>query len=153
MGGGKVTLRVVPVEFGLACEFIDGNHRHRRAPVGHRFSLGCEDDGRLCGVATVGNCSSIGFRKKDFVLEVTRVATDGTRNACSKLYGAAWRATLGLCYRRCITYTLKSESGASLRAAGFVPVAVVRAQSWNRPSRRRVDRYPLEEKIRWERSA
>jgi len=51
-------------------------------------------------------------------VEVTRVATDGTPNACSLLYAAAWQAAKALGYRTLLTYTQKGESGASLRAAG-----------------------------------
>ncbi|MGN9796199.1 XF1762 family protein [Streptomyces sp. OZ13] len=51
-------------------------------------------------------------------LEVTRTATDGTRNANSLLYGAAWRAAKALGYTRLITYTQASETGASLRGTG-----------------------------------
>lgn len=79
-----------------------------------------------------------------------RASAFGARNACSMLYGAAWRASRALGYRRCTTYTLLSESGASLRAAGWKQVAVVRGRSWSCPSRPRTDGHPLEDKIRWE---
>jgi len=36
-----------------------------------------------------------------------RVATDGTPNACSLLYAAAWQAAKALGYRRLVTYTQK----------------------------------------------
>ena len=49
--------------------------------------------------------------------------TDGTPNANSCLYGAAWRAAQALGYRRLITYTQEGESGASLRGAGWKVVA------------------------------
>ena len=52
-------------------------------------------------------------------LEVTRLCTDGTKNACSFLYGKAARAAFALGYRRIGTYTLPDEGGASLRAAGW----------------------------------
>lgn len=145
-----MSLELEPIQFGPACGFIDANHRHRRAPTGHRFSLACLDAGRLCAVMTVGNANGFGFKPADFVLEVTRVASDGTPNACSILYGAAARARRALYYRRIVTYTLASECGASLRAAGWVITGKVRAQSWDRPSRARIDRYPIVEKLRWE---
>jgi hypothetical protein len=47
--------------------------------------------------------------------EVTRLCTDSTPNACSKLYGAAWQAAKSLGYIRLITYTLPDEGGASWR--------------------------------------
>jgi hypothetical protein len=74
-------------------------------------------------------------------LEVNRTATDGSRNANSMLYGAAWRATKALGYGRLITYTQEGESGSSLRAAGWKVVGERKARSgWNVPSRPRLDR-------------
>ncbi|MGY0466755.1 XF1762 family protein [Kitasatospora sp. cg17-2] len=71
-------------------------------------------------------------------MEVTRVATDGTSNACSKLYAAAWRATSALGYTRLVTYTRADETGASLRAAGWRVIAQHTPHSgWDRPSRPR----------------
>jgi hypothetical protein len=83
--------------------------------------------------------------------EVVRVATDGTRNACSFLYGASKRAAQSLGYRRCITYTLATESGASLRAVGATPDATVKGRSWDTPSRRRSDKSSVQtaDKVRW----
>lgn len=87
--------------------------------------------------------------------EVTRLCTDGSRNACSLLYAAAWRACRAMGYHRLITYTLATEPGTSLRAAGWRVVAEVRAQTWDRPNagRPRVDLHPLQERLRWEVSA
>jgi hypothetical protein len=73
-------------------------------------------------------------------VEVTRVCTDGTRNACSLLYAAAWQAARALGYRRLITYTQAGQSGASLRAAGWRVVAArPPSPGWARPSRPRAD--------------
>jgi hypothetical protein len=90
-----------------------------------------------------------------FTAEVTRLASDGTRNACSMLYGAAWRAARALGYRRLVTYTLAEERGASLRGAGWRLVGEAGGGSWNRPKvgRARVDMHPTQRKLRWERSA
>lgn len=60
------------------------------------------------------------FFDDGLTLEVNRTCTDGTRNANSMLYGAVRRVAWGMGYRRIITYTQADESGASLRAAGFV---------------------------------
>ncbi len=87
-----------------------------------------------------------------FTAEVTRVATDGARNACSMLYGAAWRAARAIGYRRLITYTLNTEPGESLRGAGFKCIGEAGGGSWNCPSRPRVDTHPTQMKLRWERS-
>lgn len=82
--------------------------------------------------------------------EVTRVATDGCKNACSALYGAAWRAAKALGYRRLITYTLASEPGTSLRAAGWRVIGQVKGRSWWTPTRPRFDKHPTLDKIAWE---
>lgn len=88
-----------------------------------------------------------------WTLEVLRCCTDGTANACSFLYGAAWRAARTLGYRKLVTYTLTSEPGTSLRAAGWRIVGQVNARSWDTPSRPRVDKHELQERFRWEVSA
>jgi hypothetical protein len=85
-------------------------------------------------------------------LELTRVCTDGTRNACSFLHGAAARATFALGYRRIGTYTLPHEGGASLRAAGWELVGERGGGSWSRKGRPRVDRHPTQPKLLWERT-
>ena len=84
-------LRVIPITFAGAKAFITVHHRHHRAPVGHMFSLAVLDGtDSVRGVATVGRPVA---RMLDDgrTLEVTRLATDGCYNACSALYGAAWR--------------------------------------------------------------
>ena len=85
-----------------------------------------------------------------FTCEVTRLATDGSRNACSMLYRAAWRAARAMGYRRLVTYTLPEEGGSSLRAAGFRLIGEAGGGSWSRDSRPRVDLHPTQTKLRWE---
>jgi hypothetical protein len=58
-----------------------------------------------------------------FTVEITRTCTLGDRNANSKIYGAILRCAKAMGYKRAITYTQQDESGASLRAVGFEPVA------------------------------
>lgn len=72
-------------------------------------------------------------------LEVNRCCTDGAKNACSMLYGAAWRAAKALGYQRLITYTLPEEGGASLRASGWRLLGLRGGGNWNVPSRPRID--------------
>lgn len=131
-------LRIVPVSFTDACAFVAAWHRHHRPPVGHKFSLGvATDDGILRGVAIIGRPIARSF-DNGLTLEVTRTATDGTENANSALYGAAWRAAKALGYTRLVTYTQAGESGASLRGAGYRVIAERRARpGWNMPSRPR----------------
>jgi hypothetical protein len=84
-------------------------------------------------------------------LEVLRVCTDGTPNVCSMLYAAVRRAAKAMGYppTQIITYTLEGESGASLRAAGWVEDACTRGGTWDRPSRARFDSHLIETKVRW----
>ncbi|MEV0602183.1 XF1762 family protein [Streptomyces sp. NPDC050315] len=134
-------LTVVPLSLADACDAVDALHRHHKRPQGHKFSLGVlRPDGSLCGVAIVGRPIA---RPLDtgWHVEVTRVATDGTPNACSALYGAAWRTASAAGYLRALTYTQDGESGASLRAAGWRLVAVLRPRAgWDAPSRPRENR-------------
>lgn len=134
----KPALHLVPVSFADACAFVTEHHRHHRPPVGCKFCVGVATDDRvLRGVAIVGRHVARHF-DDGHTLEVTRSATDGTANANSALYGAAWRAAKALGYARLITYTQAGESGASLRAAGWRVVAQRRARpGWDRPSRPR----------------
>ena len=101
---------------------------------------------------------------KDFddglTIEIRRVCTDGTYNACSILYGACARCAKDMGYKRVITYTLKSEPGTSLKASGFINAGEAGGVSWNMPTRPREvsqitlfgeeRKYPEEKKIRWE---
>ena len=112
-------LKIMPIDFQAAKKFVAENHRHNKPPVGHKFSIAVYDGDRLCGVAMVGR--PVGRYYDDgLTLEVNRCCTDGTRNACSMLYGSAWRAAKALGYKRLITYTRESENGASLRASGWI---------------------------------
>lgn len=111
-----LTLR--PVTFRAACAFVAELHRHNKPPRGHKFSIGLHDGEKLVGVAMCGRPVARHF-DDGLTLEVNRTCTDGTRNANSMLYGAAWRAAKAMGYVRCITYTQADETGASLRAAGF----------------------------------
>ncbi len=124
-------LALLPLKFEDAAAFVREHHRHHTPPVGHKFSLGAVLDGQLVGVAIVGRPVSR-MRDDGRTLEVTRLTTDGTKNACSFLYGAAARATFALGYSRIGTYILKSEPGTSLRAAGWKLIGEARGgKSWN----------------------
>lgn len=116
-----MTLALHPISLREACAFIAAHHRHNKPPVGHKFSISARDGEQLVGVATAGRPIARHF-DDGLTLEVNRTCTDGTRNVNSLLYGAIWRAAKAMGYRRCITYTQADESGASLRAAGWVRV-------------------------------
>jgi hypothetical protein len=140
-------LVVRPVSFAEACAFISRFHRHHAPPQGHKWSLSAWN-GHLCGVAVVGRPVAR-MADNGLTLEVTRLCTDGARNACSCLYAAAARAAQAMGYEHIITYILASESGASLRAAGWEKETDGAGGTWSRPSRGRKDGHPLEAKERW----
>lgn len=140
----------VPLPLDEANAFVERFHRHHPPVRGHKFSIGLSQLGAgIVGVAIVGRPVARNL-DNGLTLEVTRVATDGTKDACSALYGACRRATFALGYTKLVTYTLASENGASLRAAGYRLVGEVRGRSWNCSSRPRVDKHPTQSKLRWE---
>ena len=143
-------LLLCPVDFPSAAEFIRLYHRHHLPPVGWKFGVGIERDGEVVGVITVGRPVAR-MLDNGFTLEVTRCCVkEGVQNGASMLYGAAYRASRALGYRRLITYTLQSEPGTSLRAAGWKEIGAAGGGSWNVPSRPRVDKAPTEQKTLWE---
>ena len=144
-------LHIAPISLRAANQYVEQLHRHHGPSRGHKFSVSVVDeDGELHGVAIAGRPVA---RMLDdgHTLEVTRVCTDGTPNACSMLYGAVRRIALAMGYRRdrILTYTLESESGTSLRASGWVNGGVCGGGSWSRATRARVDRAPTERKRLW----
>jgi L-amino acid N-acyltransferase YncA len=143
------TLHIVPCDLEEANAFVDQFHRHHGSVVGHKYSVAIADGDKVVGVCIVGR--PVARELQDgFTLEVTRLVTDGTKNACSALYSAAWRAARAMGYRRMVTYTHASEPGTSVLAAGWKCVGQVTARSWNCESRPRVDKRPLQAKLRWE---
>lgn len=121
-----MSLRIAPITLDTANDFVRRLHRHNGPLPGARFAVGCEAKTRqlngpewvLCGVAIVGYPSAPALQD-GLLAEIRRVCTDGTPNACSMLYGAARKAARAMGHRPVITYSLPSEGGASLRAAGF----------------------------------
>ena len=131
-------LELTPIALDEANAFVSRHHRHHKPVPGAKFCLSVSDGDTVRGVAIVGRPVA---RMSDdgWTLEVNRVCTDGARNACSMLYGAAWRAAKALGYRRLVTYTLPEEGGVSLRAAGWRLVGLRGGGNWNVKSRPRVD--------------
>ena len=144
-------LDIVPVSLAEANEFVLEHHRHHKPVVGHKFSIGCTDGEKIVGVAIVGRPVSR-FLDDGLTLEVTRLCTDGTRNACSMLYAAAWRAARAMGYKKVITYILESENGASVKAAGFKCVGEAGGLRWTGKRKPSVDLCPAQMKLRFERS-
>jgi hypothetical protein len=146
-------LTIVPITFAEAKEYVNRHHRHHRPSIGAKFCLAVADEeNEVRGVAMVGRPVS---RVLDdgWTVEVNRIATDGCPNACSALYGASWRAARALGYRKCVTYTLPEEGGASLRGAGWKLIGEAGGGSWSCKSRPRVDLHPQQVKFRWEKLA
>lgn len=92
-------LTLIPVSLAQANEFVRQHHRHHKPVAGHKFSIGCAENGRLCAVAIVGRPVSR-YLDDGFTLEVNRLCSDGTKNACSILYAAAARAARAMGYRK-----------------------------------------------------
>ena len=115
--GASSRLRIVPVTHAVANKFVRAQHRHHKPTVGAIFCVGVAVE-TLVGVAIVGRPVARAL-DDGATVEINRVCTDGTRNACSALLGAARRVAKELGYARVLTYTLPSEGGASLRAAGY----------------------------------
>jgi len=143
--------KIIPISIKKANEFISMFHRHNKKVQGGKFAIGLMEGNELIGVAIAGRPVA---RMLDDgkTIEILRVCVkDGYKNANSQLYGRMIRICRLMGYERIITYTLKKENGSSLRAVGFKPVAEVKPQTWNRPSRRRkFQKVYLEPKIRWE---
>jgi len=141
--------KAIPITLTDANAFVKKHHRHSIPTRGHKFSVGCELEGVLVGVAICGRPIA---RLADTgrTLEILRVATDGTKHANSFLYGLVKRIARQFGFDKIITYTLESESGSSLRAVGAKPESKVRAAEWSRPSRgRQSQKVYKENKIRW----
>ena len=113
-----MNLELRPISLAEANSFVDKYHRHHSKTWGCKFALACYESDQLVGVAICGRPVA---RKMDngLTLEVTRLCTDGTRNACSFLYGASARVAKAMGYKRIQTYILESENGASLKASGW----------------------------------
>jgi hypothetical protein len=143
-------LTIQPCDLAEANAFVVAHHRHHGPVVGHKFSIAAAVDGeRVCGVVIVGR--PVSRRLNDgLTLEVTRCCTDGTKDAASALYGAARRATFALGFRRLVTYTLATEPGTTLVAAGWKNMGLAGGGSWSVKSRPRVDKHPTQRKLRWE---
>lgn len=144
-------MRITPINLDEANAFVAVYHRHHTPVPGAKFCIAVSDEERVRGVAIVGRPVA---RMSDngLTLEVNRCCTDGTKNACSMLYGAAWRAAKALGYLRLITYTLPEEGGASLRASNWREIGLRGGGNWNVASRPRIDTaaHLRGQKVLWE---
>lgn len=142
-------MEIRPITFREACDFVSKEHRHHRPTVGWKFAIGCYKAEQLVGVAICGRPVS---RRLDDgrTVEINRIATDGTKNACSMLYGACCRIAREMGYKRAITYILQSEPGTSLKASSFVCEGEAGGTHWT-GKRDRGQQIPAEMKTRWSR--
>lgn len=147
MTGQKMTIERVGLDEANA--FVKAMHRHHKPVIGHLFSLGCALGDNIVGVAIVGRPVAR-MRDDGRTAEVTRLCTDGTKNACSFLYGASARAAFALGFKRIGTYILASEPGTSLTAAGWRLIGEAGGGSWSRTERPRVDKHPTQSKLLFE---
>ena len=148
MGRGEA-LALPPISLREANAFVERNHRHHKGVTGHKFSIGCTRDGELVGVAIMGRPVSR-YLDDGLTLEVNRLCTTGAENACSMLYGAAARAARAMGYQKIITYTLDTEPGTSLRAAGWQCAGPAGGERWTGKRRPAADLYPPQKKLRYE---
>ncbi len=142
-------LKAVPVTLREANAYVKEHHRHHKPVAGHKFSIGCEANGQFVGVVIAGRPVSR-YLDDGHTLEVTRLCTDGTKNACSFLYAAAARAAAAMGYDRIITYTLDTENGVSLRASGWVCKGIAGGLKWTGSRAPTDERYPAQMKLRYE---
>lgn len=159
MNGCRSELRIVPCTLRQAQAFVQDEHRTHRAAQGGLWALALMRDGvtssgehvtELVGVAIAGRPVSASLQAKGYC-EVIRVAViEGVPNGCSKLYARVRRVAQAMGYTRFVTYTLPSESGSSLRGAGFKVTGRTRGGSWDRRKRPRTDHHPTGPKLRWE---
>lgn len=140
MGSSPCVMNLTHVELKEANAFVEKLHRHCKPITGHRFSIGAEKGGKLVGVAIIGRPVARKTCQRTIV-EVSRLCTDGSKNACSFLYGAAARAAKALGYDKIQTFILEKEPGTSLRAAGWGLLGETSADTkgWTRGSRPRLE--------------
>jgi hypothetical protein len=144
-------VNLIPVTLKQANDFVKAYHRHHGPVTGWKFGVGLEHEGQLAGVGIASRpVSRMTQKKEPQTIEITRVCTRGLRNAPSMLYGALSRASFALGYNRVISKILCTETGHSLKCAGWKCIGESAGGSWSRPSRKRIDKHPTGKKSNWE---
>lgn len=142
-------LIVRPITLAQAKQFVFDHHRHSDPPQGGKWAIACMRGGELVGVAIAGRPVSRVLQRRGY-LEIIRVCViEGVEGGCSMLYQRVRRIGQLMGYERFVSYNLSTESGASLKAAGFEAVAKVRGRQWGTTARPRRDRV-VEDRMRWE---
>jgi len=143
-------MQIKPISLKQANDFVLNNHRHNKPVQGHKWSVGLYENNQLIGVGITGRPIAR-LLDDGLTLEILRVCTNGERNANSFIYGRIAKIAKLMGYEKIITYTLKRETGASLRAVGAKPIEASKPGGWNRKNRPRENQEIFwEEKIRWE---
>ena len=142
-------MKIVPITFNYAKQFVKDYHRHNPNVVGCKFAIGCQGDDGIVGVAICGRPVSR-YLDDGETLEINRVCTNGARNACSMLYSACCRIAKAMGYKKVITYTLQSEDGASVKASNFICDGEAGGTHWT-GKQNRGQQIPNEMKVRWHR--
>lgn len=145
-------LEIRPIHLKEAKEFVAKFHRHNIPPTGGKFAVSCWSNNVMVGVAICGRPVSRMYDDGK-TLEIYRNCTDGTKNACSCLYGACCRIAKNMGYQSVITYTLQSETGASLKSANFSCEGVAGGESWSGSRKRNYFVSPPEKKSQVEKDA
>ena len=147
-------LSAIPMKLKEAIEFVGNFHRHNKAPAGGLFAVGCSDGAQLVGVAIVSRPVARQLDDGATVEVVRCCVVDGApKGTCSFLYARCWIAAKALGWSKLITYTLQSESGASLRGAGWRVVAELTGSSgkaWQTRPGRDWQAVTGQSKFRWE---
>lgn len=144
-----IKLNIHPITLKDANEFVTKYHRHHKATVGHKFSISCIDENNnIHGVAICGRPVSR-YLDDGETLEINRLCTDGTYNACSILYAACAKIAKYMGYHRIITYILKSEIGTSLKASGYTCEGEAGGEIWTGKRSGKDNGVPKEKKTRW----
>lgn len=139
---------ITPCNLKDANEYVTAYHRHHKAVRGCKFCIALKEGNKTVGVAICGRPIS---RHLDDgkTLEVNRLCTNGTKNACSMLYSACVRIAKEMGYKKVITYILESENGASLKASNFKCEGIAGGVQWTGKRSGRDNGVPKEMKTRW----
>lgn len=149
-----MALHLVPMFQEEAAEFVRNFHRHNKPPRRVIFCIGASDGTQLVGVSMVGRPVARALDDAH-TLEVRRLCViDGApKGTCSFLYARSWRAAAALGWSKLITYTLQTESGASLRGAGWKCAATLGTRNpaaWQTRPGREWQEVVGQAKFRWE---
>ena len=129
----------VPITIKEARPLLREWHRRRKTCHAARFAVAVAADGIVRGVAFCGNpvATMLAQHSDGDVLEVLRLATDGTPNACTRLQAVVDRVARAMGFTKLVTYTDPDEGGTSLRASNWQgPFPTKGGTRANRPGRR-----------------